>query len=196
MKYYNYFHYLLFVLILFSFSNCKKEEPLPKPDNNNYLNTNGIEGVEWILANGRIYRENLDNGQKDVFDHFGNNKTTSCMNIYGPAAVLIDSIKQNNTTWYIENGIFTLDNLYDFQYTSPDDFTYTPYGLAGGTSRPIQVIWATNDVMTINIHEAYGTDGTYNFYWINELTFIRSGTICNNCQSGYRYGYEYGGIWY
>ena len=190
-----YHFFLLGPIFIFLLTNCKKEDPLPKPDNNNYVNSVGIEGVEWILVHGRIYRENLDNGQKQVFDHFGNNKTRSCMNIYGNAAVLMDSLRQNSTSWFFENGSFTLDNQFNYLFSSANSFSYSAYGLEGGTSRPIQVLWLTNDILTVNVHEAYGTDGVNNFYWINELTFVRLGTNCNSCQSGIRYGYEYSGLW-
>jgi hypothetical protein len=186
----------LIIVLTLTFSSCKKEEPL-QPNNTHYIEngTYPVEGITWVLVDARVYRDNLDNGEKDAFDHFGGTKFSSCMNMYGSAAVLMDSIHQNLTTWVFNNGTFTLDGTYQFPYTVYDNRVWTPNGLAGGTSRPIEVTHINDISMTVRVHEAYGSDGTYSYEWFNELTFIKSGKNCNNCQPDVKYGYVYNGVW-
>ncbi len=186
----------LIIVFTLTFSSCKKEEPL-QPNNTHYIEngTYPVEGITWVLVDARVYRDNLDNGEKDAFDHFGGTKFSSCMNMYGSAAVLMDSIHQNLTTWVFNNGTFTLDGTYQFPYTVYDNRVWTPNGLAGGTSRPIEVTHINDISMTVRVHEAYGSDGTYSYEWFNELTFIKSGENCNNCQPDVKYGYVYNGVW-
>lgn len=189
--------FLSFLLVLtLSFSSCKKEV-IEKPNNTNYI-VDGeyvVEGITWILVDARIYRDNLDNDEKEVYDHFGGTKFSSCMNIFGSAAVLMDSIHKNLTTWVFNNGTFILNNTYPFDYTIYDNRVITPIGLSNGSSRPIEVIKLDETTMTVNVHEAYGSDGVYNYKWYSELTFVKSGETCNNCVPGVKYGYTYSGIW-
>jgi len=186
----------LILIFILTFSSCKKEEPL-MPDNSQYIEngTYNFEGVTWVLVNARIYIDNLDNGDKDTYDHFGGSKFSSCTNIFGSAVVYMDSIHQNITTWVFNNGTFTIDGTYQFPYTSYNNIIWTPNGLGGGTSRPIEVTNINETSVTVKVHEALGSDGTNNFKWYNELTFIKSGSTCSGCQPDVQYGYVYNGVW-
>jgi len=186
---------LIFIFTL-TFSSCKKEE-LSLPDNTNYVDGSVYtpEGVVWVVSEAVVYVENLTNGDKEVYDHFGGTKFTSCMNIFGSAPVLMDSIKKDLTTWYFQNETFTLDGTSQFQYTVYDDRVWSPIGLAGGTSRPIEIINVDEIVLTVKVHEAYGSDGISNFKFWTILTFVKSGETCNGCSPDTQYGYVYGGVW-
>lgn len=186
----------LLLIFTLTFSSCKKEEIL-LPDNTNYIENGvyAVEGITWVLVDARVYVDNLDTDDLDVYDHFGGTKFSSCMNIFGSASVLMDSIHQNLTTWVFNNGTFTLDNTYQFDYTIYDNRVLTPIGLNGGTARPIEVTKINETSMTVKVHEAYGSDGVYNYKWYSELTFVKSGGTCNNCVPDTKYGYVYGGVW-
>ena len=182
-----------FVLI---FTSCKKEEPLrPNNDQDVYVNNASVEGVNWVLVSGRIYIENIDNGDKFVYDHFGGSTTESVMDIFsGSSPVKMDSIKQNYTTWFFNNGIFTLNGTYSYQY-SDYQYTYSPYGLENGSSRPIEITRVTDEVLTVMVHEGFGSDGVNNFNYVNQLTFVKAGLTCNSCEPSTNYGYVYSGVW-
>jgi hypothetical protein len=193
----NFIKFLSLILIfIVTFSSCTKEE-LVLPDNTNYVegSTYSPEGVQWILAEAIVYVDNLSNPNDNrVYSHFGGSRTSSCMNIFGPAPVLMDSIRQNLTTWYFQNGTFTLDGVSQFQYTVANDRVWSPIGLSGGTSRPIEVINVTATTMSVKVHEAYGSDGAYNYKFWSILTFIKAGETCNGCSPDVTQGYFYSGI--
>ena len=176
---------------------CVKKEELILPDNTNYVDGSVYtpEGVTWVLADAIVYVDNLTNGDQEVYDHFGGTKFSSCMDIFAPAPTLMDSIRKDLTTWYFQNGTFTLDGTSQFQYTVYDDRVWTPIGLAGGTSRPIEVINVDETVLTVKVHEAYGSDGVSNFKFWTVLTFVKSGETCNSCAPDIQYGYVYSGVW-
>jgi hypothetical protein len=181
---------------LFIFSSCKKEEPL-RPDNSNTVVENDaqVEGVNWVLYSGRIYVENLDNGEKYVYDHFGGGQTESNLAIFdGWSDVKMDSIKENYTTWFFNNGTFTLNGTHSYTYTEYN-YTYTPNGLENGSSRPIEVTHISDDYMVVTVHEGYASDGTSNYEFVNQLVFLKSGSTCTSCVPDVNYGYVYGGVW-
>jgi hypothetical protein len=194
----NFIHFLsIIILFVVTFSSCTKSEDLPQPDNTNYIDeTSTIEGVTWVLVNARIYRDNLTNGDKEVFDHFGGTQGSSCTNIFGSAAVPMDSIYRDLTTWTFNNGTFTI-SVGSVNITYPYNVTasgVSPYGM-GGTARPIVVTHINETSMTVKVHEAFGSDGTDNFEWYSELTFFKVSTSCNNCVPDVRFGYTYSGVY-
>lgn len=190
------FNFLYLILALtITFTSCKKEEPLrPNNDNTVVENNASFEGVNWVLSEGRVYVENLDNGEMYVYDYFGGSVTEAQMHIFSSTIVKMDSIKQNFTSWYFQDGTFTLNGSDSWEYTEYNG-VYTPIGLTGGTSRPIQPIHVSDNSMTVIVHEAYETDGTHNYRYFSELTFIVSGGSCSGCQPDVGYGWVYGGVW-
>jgi hypothetical protein len=53
----------------------------------------------------------------------------------------------------------------------------------------------TEDVLIVSIFEQTVTNGNYDWTYYSELTFIKSGTVCNNCVKETKYGYTYSGVW-
>ena len=105
------FIYLL-PLLLAVFTSCEKTEFED-------LNRDTLEGVDWELYSGRVYVENLETGEDYYYDHFGPNKTTSNLDIYGGSLSSIDSLTINQSKWYFSNGSFILNgskyyDLYEF----------------------------------------------------------------------------------
>jgi hypothetical protein len=186
----------LIVLFTLTFSSCKKEEPL-RPDNTHYIEdgTYTVEGITWVLVDAKIYRDNLDNNDQEVFDHFGGSRFESSMALYSVSPVIMDSIKQNVTTWVFNNDVFTWNGTNQYEYTVYDNRVWTPIGLENGSARPIEIKQIDDVSMTVSVHEAYESDGTYNYKYWTELTFVKSGESCNNCVPDTKYGYVYSGIW-
>jgi hypothetical protein len=168
-----------------------------QPDNTNYVDESVYtpEGINWVLTDAVVYVENSDNGDKKVYDHFGGTKFTSSMSIFESSIVLMDNIKKDVTTWLFNNGTFTLDGTNQFDYTVYDDRVWTPMGLNGGTSRPIEVIDVDDISLTVKVYESAGSDGINNFKFWSILTFVKSGETCTNCSPDIQYGYTYGGVW-
>jgi hypothetical protein len=186
---------LLLISTTLIFSSCKKEEPLrPNNDNTVVENDATVEGVNWVLSDGRVYVENLDNGEMYVYDYFGGGITEAQMHIFSGSIVKMDSIKENYTSWFFQDGTFTLNGIDSWEYTEYNG-VYTPIGLNGGSSRPIQVTHVSDNNMTVIVHEAYESDGIHNYRYFSELTFIVAGGSCNDCQPDVSYGWVYGGVW-
>jgi len=185
----------LIIIFTLTVNSCKKEV-IEKPDNTNYVldGEHTVEGVTWILVDAKIYRDSED-GNKDVFDHFGGTKWSSCLNMYGSSTVLMDSIHRDLTRWEFNNGTFILDGVHQFDYTTYDNRIYTPIGLNGGTARPIELVRINDINMTVKVYEVSGSDGVTNYNWYSELTFVKAGEVCVNCVSDVKFGYTYGGVW-
>jgi hypothetical protein len=83
----------LFLITSILLISCNKE--LPKPNNDNSIDDTvyPIEGINWILTEGRVYVENLDNGEQKVYDYFNNSITDVQMHIFGSTGLKIDSLK-------------------------------------------------------------------------------------------------------
>ena len=187
--------YIFLCISFILFFSCKKEElPMPNNDNSVAIVETNIEGKNWVLSEGRVFVENLDNGEKRVYDYFGGSITSSFMHIFGSTSVIMDSIKQNFTTWTFNNNTFTLNGSQSWEYTTYNG-SYNVIGLTGGTMRNIRPTHTSEDYITVVTHEAYGNDGTYNYKYYSELGFNRAGTSCTNCQPSIGYGWIYSGIW-
>ena len=186
------FYFIL--IITFSFLSCKKELPKPNNDNTPQNIDYPVEGVNWILTEGRLYIQNLDNSEKKVYDYFNNTITEAQMHVFGSTGLKIDSLKVNYTSWFFSNQYFTLNGSDTWQYTFFNT-TYNVIGLPGGTARPITPTHISENYMTVITHEAYGSDGINNFKYWSELGFSKSGTSCTNCQPDIPYGWVYDGVW-
>lgn len=187
------FLYLILALTL-TFVSCKKEELKPINDNTVNVNNAPFEGVLWVLSEARLYVENMDNGEKYVYSYFGGSITEANTHVFSSTVNPIDSIKQNFTSWYFQNGTFTLNGGNSYQYTEFEG-TFTVVGLEDGSSRPITPTHVTTDAMTVIFHESYGSDGVNNYNYYSELTFVPAGGSCNSCQPNIGYGWVNGGIW-
>ena len=92
----------LTILSLIILTSCEKPE---FEDLTRY----SVEGTEWRLYSGRVYVENLQSGESYYYDHFGPNKTTSNLDIYGGSLSSIDSLTALQYSWYFSNGSFVLN---------------------------------------------------------------------------------------
>ena len=195
-KIFNILSVSLFLITIF-FSSCKKEEIIPTIDNNNTITQNDapFEGVLWVLSKARVYVENMDDQTKTVYDYFDANTNEVYTHIFGTNTnVQMDTIKQNFTSWYFQDGTFTLNGGDTWDYTLYNG-TYSVIGLPGGTSRPITPTHISDESVTVKFHEAYESNNNTNYHYYSELTFVPAGGSCNNCQPNIPYGWTYGGVW-
>ena len=169
---------LIYILILTSlvFTSCTKEKY--EPINTQIEEVATIEeGIvlygEWKLMSGKMYIENMETGEKTVYDHFSPTKETSSLR-YSGAQLEFEVIVQNVTTWEF----IAPPNWQGYGEFILDGDTLQPYGLyilenmwsiiehptatsstmqLGGSSRPIQA--------------AYESIGGYNCNYYSELIF-------------------------
>ena len=180
---------LFYFTLLLLVSSCKKYEFVEPPT---------IQGTEWILKSGRVYVENLDNGETYYYDHFGANRTNSNLDIFGGSSSDIDNLQQYQTSWYFYDGIFILDNSVTYDYTSSGSGTRTQYTVIGippfGSARHVGVIEFNDDILTIKVYESNESNNGTNYHYFSTLTFTKNGTNCPTCITPVIEGYTYGGI--
>jgi hypothetical protein len=185
------FYLSIFLIISFS---CKKEV-IEKPDNNIVTPTgeDTLIGFNWVLTEGRLYLQNMDNGNKSYYDHFGINKNVSTLKPFGGSNILFDNITKNVTTWNFSNTAFTLDNS-NFYEVNGTTSTISVFGLEDGSSRSIIVMELLDDKLTVKVCEGYASSNGVNYQYFSTLTFVKQGTSCTNCQPNVLFGYTYGGL--
>ncbi len=183
----------LLASILF-LQSCKKEEPL-QPNNNIVVNNTEYEilSIDWVLADGRFYTENMDNGDKSFYDHFGPSQIASTLDPISGADVPFDTIIQDVTTWNFGNSNFILNGTNSYNFTHFDN-TLNVIGLENGSSRPITVLDIDDVKLTVKVHEGYGSLDGVNYEFYSTLTFVKSGQTCTSCQPDSDYGYVYQGV--
>ncbi len=156
-----------------------------------------IEGTEWVLVSGRVYTENLTTGEKLYYDHFDSGKTTSNLDVFGGSSVDIDILESGISSWYFYDNTFIVNNLNEYRYNTQGSGTrkqYTIYGIQPyGTSRSVEVINFTDDVMTIKVYESNESHNGDNYHYFSTLTFVRVGYSCTGCGVSPIPGYEYSG---
>ena len=187
--------FIFIVICLIILNSCFKEElPQPSNDNTTSLEPGVVEGVNWVLADARVYVLNLQKNSHNVYDYFDASIQTANTHITGGTINLIDSIRQNYTSWKFQNNIFTLNNSTSYAYEYSFGF-YKVYGLEDGSARPIEVKTVTKDLLVVNFHNAYGSINGENYNYYTELTFIPQGSSCSNCKLSVPYGWVYSGVW-
>lgn len=181
---------LIFTIILgIGFTSCQKEDILTNQDvveeAGTIDNTISIFG-EWLLVDGKMYMENMDTGEKTVYDHFDASKTVSSLRYEG-YMFEFERIVVDSTTWTFiapnsipGTGEFWLDNdsiqPYGFYITNSNmsiiEHTSGPQQL-GGSSRPITAYIDDYNSQTVNfyVQEAYTSINGENFKYFSELTF-------------------------
>ena len=182
---------LFFILIALSFitTSCKKEVIQPNPVEVVPTEEGILLYGEWKLVSGKMYIENMETGEKNVYDHFGPNKTTSSLR-YSGAEFEFETIEQNVTTWefiappsYQGYGKFILDGdeaqpyglyILDDNWSIVEDPSATAStSQLGGSSRPLQAVvtdYDSNQVAFI-VQEAYESINGYNCNYYSELIF-------------------------
>jgi hypothetical protein len=189
----NFIKILFLSFVFLSTVSCQKEEIKP---NNNVVNIEDdaeLVGINWILSDGRLYTENLDNNDLAYYDHFGLGQNTSTLDPFDISNIPFDDLVQDVTTWNFGNSNFTLNGTLGYTQTG-SIAAVSVNGLEDGSSRSIVVLELTEDKLTVQVGEGYGSDGTSNFYYFSTLTFVRQGTTCTSCQPNALYGYVYGGV--
>lgn len=178
---------------IFTFFSCKKEEI--KPNNTVLPDTTVYEivDIDWVLSEGRLYMDNMDNGDKIFYDHFGGTQNQSTLDPISGVNIPFDTIIKGITTWRFTSDNFILNSTNFYTYTHIGN-TITATGMENGSSRPMTVIEITNTTVTFKVHEAYGSMGGYNYKYYSTLTFVKAGQTCNNCQPNAYYGYVYQGV--
>jgi hypothetical protein len=185
-----------FIYILISatilFTSCTKEEPL-QPNQGVVENAIIEEGIllygEWKLLDGKMYVDNLETGERIVYDHFDAIKTISSLR-YGGAMFEFETIEKNTTTWkfmappnWEGYGEFWLDNdsiqpygLYVIgsNWSVVEEPTATASNMQlGGSSRPLSAVVESyqDNIVVFTVQEAYESINGYNCNYHSELRF-------------------------
>ena len=174
-------------LIILILTGCQKYE----------FDVPTIENTEWVLVNGRVYIENLGTGELTYYEHFDNTQTISNLDIYGGSQIDIDVIEKNVTTWYFENGTFTLNNSNTYQYTKHGSGSRSQYKLLGvppyGSSRSLGILDFNDEFLHVKIHESNESNNGENYHYYTVLTFVKAGGVCDSCAYESNLPYENGG---
>lgn len=111
-----YLRFTFFLVTIFLFFSCQKEEIQPKPDNNNFNDNTEVDNVsllvdkDWVLVSSNFYYEN----PKIYFNH----PPSSYLNpFYGPDCQF-DYFDEGVTTWRFNTNQFFLNG--DLQNDPPD----------------------------------------------------------------------------
>ena len=185
--------FYIFISLNIVFTSCKKEEGLKTNDEQIEELGTIEEGIllygEWKLVSGKMYIENMETGERTVYDHFGPNKSTSSLR-YSGAQFEIEMIEQNVTTWEF----IAPPNWQGYGEFILDGDTLQPYGLyilesnwsivenptatastmqLGGSSRPLQAVVTDYNTQQVafTIQEAYESIDGYNCNYYSELIF-------------------------
>jgi hypothetical protein len=180
-------------IILLSFS-CKKEV-IEKPNNTIVTNDTiyNFMDIDWTLASGRLYVQNLDNGSKTLYDHFGSGQNQSSLDPFNSSAVPFDDIVKGVTTWRFTTTDFILNSSNFYNFTHSGD-VISVIGLENGSSRPLTIININNTTMTVKLNEDYLSSGGVNYKIFTTLTFVKQGNVCNGCEPNAISGYVYQGV--
>ena len=136
-----------------------------------------------------MYIENMETGEKTVYDHFSPTKTTSSLR-YSGAQLEFESIEQNVTTWefiappnWNGYGEFILDGdtaqpyglyILDENWSIVEHPTATASTMQlGGSSRPLQAVVTDYNTQRVafTVQEAYEAIDGYNCNYYSELIF-------------------------
>lgn len=188
--------FILFAMVI-GFTSCKKENIAPSNPQttvNNPANVNPI-GYTWELYSGRVYVKNLDNGSTFYYDHFSSIKNSSNLDIFISSGLPFDMISKGMTTWkFTSSNQFVLDGSSTYNYNTNTNGIFNVYGMENGSTRNIEVLNSTNDVMNVKVYESNGNDGTNNFTFYTVLTFVKVGYTGTVNEYTVPSGYTYSGV--
>jgi hypothetical protein len=187
---------ILTAFISLTLFSCKKEyvEPDLGPNRVCYYDvvdtTEGytIDNKTYVLIDAKLYMENVETGEKVVYDHFGDGENVSGMKA-GKYDYEIEKLEQFETTW----GFYSPDRLelylngdtldpYEIEQNSfsnriiehSEASTNGPVTVKmNGSAKPFTmgVIDKANGVIRIYINEAYITIDNEQWTYFNELDF-------------------------
>lgn len=188
--------FILFAMVI-GFTSCKKENIAPSNPQttvNNPANVNPI-GYTWELYSGRVYVKNLDNGSTFYYDHFNSIKNSSNLDIFISSGLPFDMISKGMTTWkFTSSNQFVLDGSSTYNYNTNTNGIFNVYGMENGSTRNIEVLNSTNDVMNVKVYESNGNNGTNNFTFYTVLTFVKVGYTGTVNEYTVPSGYSYSGV--
>ncbi len=189
-------HISFLLLLLAMLSSCEKDKTYGEETVTYESFNTDITGTKWILESGIVYLENLDDDSKIYYDHFSSTKQISNLDIFEGSAIAIDHVVKGSTSWYFQNGIFTLNDTTTFQYS---DFnarygSYQMFGLENGSARPIEMVKGSENSFSCKIHEAWQSNGVTNYSYVTVLTFVKEGTICDGCGPRINRAFDYAGV--
>lgn len=135
-----------------------------------------------------MYMENLETGEKTVYEHFDDTKTVSSLRYEGQMFEF-ERIVVDSTVWsfispdHIPNmGEFWLNydslNPYGFNLTTSNmsivEWSTGPTQL-GGSSRPLSAYLSDYSDNSVNfyVQETYESIGGVNYKYFSELTFVK-----------------------
>jgi hypothetical protein len=184
---------ILTALISLTLFSCRKEivEPDLGPNRVAYPDFEeqySIDNKTYVLIGGKLYMENVETGEKVVYDHFGDGKNVSGMRA-GNYEYEIEKLELYETTW----GFYSPDRLefrlngdsldpYEIQETSFSKSIIEhsqasvdgPITIKmGGSAKPFTmgVIDKENEIIRIYINEAYIDMDGEQWTYFNELDF-------------------------
>lgn len=182
----------IFLLLTLSFyllfSSCEKE-PITEPVKT--ADSNEIKGISlngrWLLIGGKMYMENLETGDKVVYNHFDSTKTKSTLRYEG-AFFNIEKLELNVTTWAFYKpkripgcGRFILNgdsaNQYGFNMTTSNwtiiESPTSGIQQMGGSARPISadLINYNEKIVEFKIQETYNSIKGENWTYFSMLKF-------------------------
>jgi hypothetical protein len=185
---------IFFLTIIFLTFSCKKED-IQKPNNTIVVNDTIYDfmDIDWVLSSGRLYTQNLDNGSKKLYDHFGNAQNQSSLDPFNGSVIPFDDIIKDVTIWRFTSSNFILNGsiFYDFTHTNN---TICVIGMENGSTRPITIIDLNNTTMTVKVNEDYVSEAGVNYKIFTTLTFVKQGQTCNGCEPNAISGYVYSGV--
>ena len=182
---------LLVVLGLFlaiGFTSCNKE--YIQPANEVVEEAGTIDETvsvfgEWLLVDGKMYIENLETGEKTVYNHFDVSKNVSSLRYEG-IMFEFERIVKDSTTWTFiappnipNTGEFWLNNdsiqPYGFYLTTSNmsivENSTGPQQM-GGSSRPLSAyLNGVPNQANFYVQETYASINGENVKYFSELTF-------------------------
>lgn len=184
-------NFIFLSLFLFLLS-CNKEEIKPNETSvsvdvstEESLNLNG----DWLLVDGKLFVENIETGDKEIYHHFGANKNVSSLRFDG-YLFSIERIVKDSTVWSfrLPNGIPNIGEfILDYDSLRPmglnvtkSNITIIEHPLAmytgqqlSGSARPLEFVTKNihDKLIYIYVQEGYYSNHGYNYKSFNELVF-------------------------
>lgn len=185
--------YLFLILTLFLFSCQKPEEIKPStfyeihpptvPDPSNKV---------WTLHGAKVFVENITKGTFTYYNHFGDFRNESNLDIFSNSFLPVDNIIKDATTWQFSNTDkkFILNGVLSYGYELNSN-AIRINGLENGSSRIIEIFGGSSEYVNFKTYESYGNDGIDNFKFYTVLTF-KNGNV-GVVEPAIPVAYTYGG---
>ncbi len=178
---------LILLFAFLSLISCEKELPPPIEEPIPVEETISVFG-DWLLVDGKMYIENLETGEKTVYNHFDDTKTVSSLR-YDGSIFELERIVVDSTIWSFiaptdipSIGEFWLNNdsltPYGFNLTTSNmSIVEWPTGPTqlGGSSRPLSAYISNYSENSVNfyVQESYESIDGMNCKYFSELTFVK-----------------------